>query len=70
VAGAALQFALSITRRVGRYGQRPGRNNEREITLFKSVGVALEDIATAAFVYQQALAEAWAKNSISSGTRR
>jgi ornithine cyclodeaminase len=38
-------------------GQKPGRSNDREITLFKSVGVALEDIATAAFVYEQALAQ-------------
>jgi ornithine cyclodeaminase/alanine dehydrogenase-like protein (mu-crystallin family) len=38
-------------------GQKSGRDNEREITLFKSVGVALEDIATAAFVYEQAFAQ-------------
>jgi ornithine cyclodeaminase/alanine dehydrogenase-like protein (mu-crystallin family) len=37
-------------------GRAPGRVNEREITLFKSVGVALEDVATASFVYEQALA--------------
>jgi ornithine cyclodeaminase/alanine dehydrogenase len=34
----------------------PGRESDNEITLFKSVGTAIEDIATAAFAYQQALA--------------
>jgi len=37
-------------------GKKPGRQNDREITLFKSVGMAIEDIAMAAFAYQQALA--------------
>jgi alanine dehydrogenase len=37
-------------------GQKPGRQNDLEITLFKSVGMAIEDIAMASFVYQQALA--------------
>ena len=37
-------------------GKKPGRESEREITLFKSVGMAVEDIATASFAYQQALA--------------
>jgi alanine dehydrogenase len=37
-------------------GQKPGRSNDQQITLFKSVGVAVEDIATAAFVYEQAMA--------------
>jgi alanine dehydrogenase len=37
-------------------GKKPGRQHEREITLFKSVGMAIEDIATATFAYQQALA--------------
>ena len=34
-------------------GQRPGRRNTEEITLFKSVGVAVEDVATAALVYER-----------------
>ncbi len=38
-------------------GQHPGRSDSTQITLFKSLGVALEDIATAAVVYQKALAE-------------
>jgi alanine dehydrogenase len=37
-------------------GKKPGRQHEREITLFKSVGMAIEDIATATFAYQRALA--------------
>jgi ornithine cyclodeaminase len=32
-----------------------GRQNDREITLFKSVGIAVQDIAAAVYVYQQAL---------------
>ena len=37
-------------------GQKAGRENDRQITLFKSVGMAIEDVATATFAYQQALA--------------
>lgn len=37
-------------------GLKPGRRNDQEITLFKSVGMAVEDIATATFAYQQAIA--------------
>ncbi len=36
-------------------GKAPGREGD-EITLFKSVGVAIEDVACAAHVYEQALA--------------
>ncbi len=36
-------------------GQAPGREGD-EITLFKSVGVAIEDVACASHVYEQALA--------------
>ena len=35
-------------------GTRPGRQSEREITLFKSVGVAIEDVAAADLVYRKA----------------
>jgi alanine dehydrogenase len=38
-------------------GNKRGRADDREVTLFKSVGMALEDVATASFVYQKALAE-------------
>jgi len=37
-------------------GRNPGRTAEDEITLFKSVGLAIQDIAVAAQVYRQALA--------------
>lgn len=36
-------------------GQIAGRQSEQEITLFKSLGLAIEDIASAHFVYQKAL---------------
>jgi alanine dehydrogenase len=36
-------------------GSKHGRRNDGEITLFKSVGMAVEDIATATFAYEQAL---------------
>ena len=35
-------------------GEMRGRTNDREITLFKSLGIAIEDIATAAVVYRKA----------------
>jgi ornithine cyclodeaminase/alanine dehydrogenase-like protein (mu-crystallin family) len=38
-------------------GKFPGRASDREITLFKSNGVALEDVAAAACVYERARAE-------------
>jgi ornithine cyclodeaminase/alanine dehydrogenase-like protein (mu-crystallin family) len=37
-------------------GNKIVRENDRDITLFKSVGMAIEDVATAAFAYQQAVA--------------
>jgi alanine dehydrogenase len=37
-------------------GRKSGRLDDREMTLFKSVGMALEDIAVASFAYEQALA--------------
>ncbi|MBI4240326.1 MAG: ornithine cyclodeaminase, partial [Candidatus Rokubacteria bacterium] len=37
-------------------GARPGRTSAEEITLFKSVGFALEDAATARLAYERALA--------------
>lgn len=41
-------------------GARPGRQSEEEITLFKSVGVAVEDVTAADLVYRKALQEATA----------
>lgn len=35
-------------------GSAPGRTSEDEITLFKSLGLAIEDLAAAAFVYGEA----------------
>ncbi|MDQ3012123.1 MAG: ornithine cyclodeaminase family protein [Acidobacteriota bacterium] len=35
-------------------GQMPGRANDEQITLFKSLGIAIEDIAAAAVVYRKA----------------
>jgi ornithine cyclodeaminase/alanine dehydrogenase-like protein (mu-crystallin family) len=38
-------------------GQAPGRGSDRNITLFKSIGVAVEDVAVARFVYDRAVEE-------------
>ncbi|MFL6211395.1 MAG: ornithine cyclodeaminase family protein [Pyrinomonadaceae bacterium] len=38
-------------------GQHPGRTAPDEITLFKSLGIGAEDLAAAAYVYQQAQAQ-------------
>jgi ornithine cyclodeaminase/alanine dehydrogenase-like protein (mu-crystallin family) len=37
-------------------GKKPGRTSAEEITLFKSVGLAVQDVATAARVYSLARA--------------
>ena len=37
-------------------GEQRGRESPRQITLFKSNGIALEDVAVAGFLYEQALA--------------
>jgi ornithine cyclodeaminase/alanine dehydrogenase-like protein (mu-crystallin family) len=36
-------------------GKKPGRTRRENITLFKSVGCALEDLVTASFIYQRAV---------------
>ncbi len=36
-------------------GRRPARSNEEEITLFKSNGIALWDVAVAGFIYREAV---------------
>jgi ornithine cyclodeaminase/alanine dehydrogenase len=36
-------------------GGKTGRSNSEEITLYKSVGIAIQDVATAQLVYQKAL---------------
>jgi ornithine cyclodeaminase/alanine dehydrogenase-like protein (mu-crystallin family) len=37
--------------------QKPGRRDEREITLFDSTGIGLQDVAAAAGIYRRALAQ-------------
>lgn len=36
-------------------GTKPGRENDREVTIFDTVGMAVQDIATAAMLYRSAL---------------
>jgi len=36
-------------------GTKPGRENPREVTLFKSVGIAIEDAVTAKLAYEKAI---------------
>jgi ornithine cyclodeaminase/alanine dehydrogenase-like protein (mu-crystallin family) len=36
-------------------GIKPGRSNASEVTLYKSVGIAIQDVATAQLVYHKAL---------------
>jgi ornithine cyclodeaminase len=38
-------------------GSHPGRESDEEITLFKSLGLAVEDVAAARYVLGRALAE-------------
>jgi len=35
-------------------GAKPGRESDEEITLFKSLGLAVEDLAAAEYVYRKA----------------
>ena len=37
-------------------GRKPGRQREDEVIIFDSTGMALQDVAAAAIVYQRALA--------------
>jgi ornithine cyclodeaminase/alanine dehydrogenase len=36
-------------------GKKPGRENPDEVTIFDTVGMAIQDIVTAAMLYQGAL---------------
>ncbi len=47
------QEAIELSQVVA--GKRPGRASTSEITLFKSNGIALEDVAVAGWLYQQAV---------------
>ena len=44
-------------------GTKPGRRSAEEVTLFKSLGLAVEDVATADLVYRKALGEATAEET-------
>ena len=46
-------------------GTKPGRQSAEEVTLFKSLGLAVEDVATAELVYRTALEEASSPHSMS-----
>ncbi|MBI4590063.1 MAG: hypothetical protein HY725_14610 [Candidatus Rokubacteria bacterium] len=46
----AAELGEVVTRRA------PGRTSPDQVTLFKSIGVAIEDVALAAFVYEKAAA--------------
>ena len=43
-------------------GQKPGRLTDDEITLFKSMGLSLEDISTAKFVFDKAIEKGLGQN--------
>ena len=38
-------------------GAKPGRHSDDEVTLFKSLGLAVEDVATAELVHRKARGE-------------
>jgi alanine dehydrogenase len=38
-------------------GAKPGRQSDEEVTLFKSLGLAVEDVATAELVHRKARGE-------------
>ena len=38
-------------------GTKAGRTGSSEVTLYKSVGIAIQDVATAQMVYRKALAQ-------------
>jgi ornithine cyclodeaminase/alanine dehydrogenase-like protein (mu-crystallin family) len=43
-------------------GKRPGRTSADQITVFKSNGLAVEDIAVAGYVYEEALRRGLGRN--------
>ena len=56
VSERSIKIPLSFTAEIVS-GRRPGRRAAEEITVFKSVGFALEDLATARLAYNRAIAE-------------
>jgi len=51
-------------------GLHPGREHEDELTVFESLGIAVEDLASAELVVRRAANGAWASRSPSDPTRR
>ena len=51
-------------------GQHPGRESDGEITLFKSLGIAVEDVAAARHIYDKALERSMGTSVYLGGTRR
>jgi alanine dehydrogenase len=51
--GAPIARAIELKDVIG--GARPGRQNDDEVTLFKSLGIGLEDLAAASYVYDRAV---------------
>ena len=47
-------------------GQRPGRQSDQDVTLFKAVGTGLLDLALAIAIYERAREPAWAPTWASS----
>lgn len=45
-------------------GETKGRNGEKDITLFKSLGLAIEDVAAAAIIYRKALEQGAGKKML------
>ena len=60
---AAGKLAWSDIRELGEFviGKAKGRTSPSDLTLFKSLGIALEDVAFAELVYQRALAAGWGR---------
>jgi|SRR5262245_1213201 len=50
--GAPFERAVELKEVVA--GRHPGRQNDSQITLFKSLGIGLEDLAAASFIYDRA----------------
>jgi ornithine cyclodeaminase/alanine dehydrogenase-like protein (mu-crystallin family) len=38
-------------------GEKPGRTSDDQVTIFDSTGTALEDVASAAAIYEKAMQE-------------
>jgi ornithine cyclodeaminase len=50
--GAAVEIAAELGDVIA--GRHPGRADDDELTVFKSLGLAVEDLAAAAFLYRRA----------------